>query len=123
MHIKIHNFDTKPLDTSIKSIKNTSQAISESIQLLHDIPFRTEKDNFYIILPEKDRSLAIKTGERIFSSKHNIHQLYIGICEYKKDIGIEKIMTYLDNTILKLLPTPGISYYEIESEKYIQISS
>ena len=122
MHIKIHNFDTKPLDTSIKSIKNTSQAISESIHLLNDFPFRTEKDNFYIILPEKDRTLAIKTGERIFSSKHNIHQLYIGICEYKEDIGIEKIMAYLDNTILKLLPTPGISYYDIESEKYTQVS-
>lgn len=121
--IKIYKFNSMSADASINSIKNISMAITESIRLLHDIPFRTGKDNFYIILPGKDTSLAIKTGEHILSGKNNIHQLYIGVCEYQEDMDNEKIMSHLDNTISKQLPVPGITYYDISTGKYIQQSS
>jgi len=123
IHIKIHNFKSVSEANSVISIQSTGKAITESIRLLKDIPFRTENDNFYIILPGKDTSLALKVGERIFSNKHNSDQLYIGICEYKPEMESIHIMTHLENTILKLLPTPGISYYDIEKGKYIQKSS
>ena len=119
LHIKIYNFKSNPLETSVK---NTGKAISESIRILQDIPFRTGKDNFYIIIPGKDTSLALKTGERIFSNNQNTNQLYIGLCEYKTGMDEKQILTHLDNTILKLIPTPGISYFNIVSGNYIQQS-
>lgn len=119
LHINIYNFKSTPIDTSLK---NTGEAISESIRFIQDIPFRTGADNFYIILSETDTSMAIKTGERIFSNKNNIHQVYIGICECKEGMGTEQIMTHLDNTISKQIPTPGITYYNAASGKYIQQS-
>jgi GGDEF domain-containing protein len=122
IHIKIHNFKSVSDVNSVKSIQSAGKAITESIRLLKDIPFRTENDNFYIILPGKDTSHALIVGEQIFSNKHNIEQLYIGICEYKPEMESIHIMTHLENTILKLLPRPGISYYDIEKGRYIQKS-
>jgi len=123
IHIRIHSFKSDMAGESIKSIKNTAQAISESIRLLHDIPFRTEKDSFYIIQPENNTSLAIKASERIICNINNINQLYIGVCEYKSGMDSEQLMTILENTISKQLPAPGITYFDANSRKYIQVSS
>lgn len=122
IHIRIHNFKSEITGDSMKTIKNTGRAISESIRLLHDIPFRTDKDSFYIILPGNNTSQTIKAGERIFCNKNNVNQLYIGICEYKSGMDLEQIITILKNTISKQLPNPGITYFDVEKEKYIQQS-
>ncbi|RLD33167.1 MAG: hypothetical protein DRI73_05895, partial [Bacteroidetes bacterium] len=118
IQIQVHNLKSNSVEDRLKIIKKSGKDISKSIRLLKDIPFRLEKDKFYVILPETDTDMALKTANRIFSTKSN--QLYIGVCEYKKNMGNEQILIHLENTISKQLPTPGITYYDNTSEKYIQ---
>jgi len=118
IQIQVHNLKSYSIEDRLEIVKKIGKDISKSIRLLKDIPFRLDKDRFYVILPEKDTSMALKTANRIFSTKSN--QLYIGVCEYKENMGNEQILIHLENTISKQLPTPGITYYDIDSGKYIQ---
>ena len=120
ININIFDFNAHEQEDYIKKILNTEKIISESMHLLKDIPFRTEKDNFYIILPESDTENSLKTAKRIFSNSSTKERLYIGICEYRDNMDKEQILKHLEDTISKQLPSPQITYYNVEKGKYIQ---
>ena len=122
ININILEFNSHTQEESIKELLNTEKIISESIHLLKDIPFRTEKDNFYIILPQSDTETSLKTAKRIFSNSNNQKRLYIGVCEYQDNMDPQQLLKHLENTISKQLPSPQITYYDIDKERYIQES-
>ncbi len=127
IHINIQGFLTDSAAESpaelIGLLESAGKAISDSIRLLKDIPFRTGRDNIYILLPETDIKAALKVTERIFSNEHSKNKLYIGLTQYKSGMDENQIMTILENTISKQLPAPGITFYDVEHGKYIQHSS
>ena len=123
IHINIQGFPTDSAAESIGLLENAGKDISDSIRLLKDIPFRTGRDNIYILLPETDSAAALKVTERIFSNEHSEIKLYIGLTQYKSGMDENQIMTILKNTISKQLPSPGITYYDVDSGKYIRKSS
>lgn len=127
IHINIQGFKTDSVtdssEDSIDLLKSAGKAIFDSIRLLKDIPFRTGRDNIYILLPETDIKAALKVAERIYSNEHSKKNLYIGVTQYKSEMDKNQIMTILENTISKQLPAPGITYYNVDSGKYIQHSS
>ena len=123
IHINILGFKTNLPEDSVKLLESTGKAVSASIRLLKDIPFRTGQDNIYVLLPETDSTAALKVIERIFLNEYCKKKLYIGVTQYKSGMGENQIMTILENTISKQLPTPGITYYDTENGKYIQYPS
>ncbi len=124
IHINIKGFLThsaeKSYANSISLLENAGKAISCSIRLLKDIPFRTGQDNIYIILPGTNISEALKVAERILSNKYIKNKFFIGVTQYKSGMDEDQIMTILENTISKQLPVPGVTYYDVERNKYIQ---
>jgi spore photoproduct lyase len=126
IYINIHGFKTiLPANSSIELTSlliEAVQSISSSIRLLRDIPFRTDQDNIYIILPETNSTSAIKIAKQIFLHKHIKNRFFIGITTYKEGMDENEILSILENTISKQLPTPGITFYDTDNEKYIQQS-
>jgi GGDEF domain-containing protein len=101
-------------------LQNTERSISNSIRILKDIPFRKEKDEIYILLPEIDIKHALKIARRLSSDKYSNNKLFIGLTQFVPGMDELELFSVLDNTISKQLPAPGITYYNPESKKYIK---
>ncbi len=121
IYINIKGYNANRTQKAISQIENAGTAVSDSIRLLKDIPFRIAGDHLYILLPESNYEAALKVGRRILANPLSSNELFIGISEYKPGADKDSMMKILENTISKQIPNPGITYFDISNEKYLQI--